>query len=197
MTNQEEFIQPEIRFPNFTDSWTKTKLNNECEIIMGQSPSSKNYTENPKDMVLIQGNADLEKGKVKPRIFTTEITKKAVQNDIILTVRAPVGDLAINENEVCIGRGVCAIRSNKNKFLYYMLENAKQNHIWESLSQGSTFESINSNDIKNFKFNLPSKDEQEKIVSFLAEIDKKIELKEKEIIELKKFKKGLLQKMFV
>lgn len=195
--NQYELIQPQIRFPNFNDSWTKTKLNNECEIIMGQSPSSKNYTGNPKDTILIQGNADLENGKVKPRIYTVEVTKKSIKNDIILTVRAPVGDLAINEYVACIGRGVCAIRSDKNKFLYYFLENAKQNHIWEKLSQGSTFESINSNDIKNIGLYIPSKIEQDKIVNFLTTIDKKIELLEKKHTDLLNFKKGFLKKIFI
>lgn len=154
---------------------------------MGQSPSSKNYTENPEDMVLIQGNADLSNGKIKPRLFTTEITKKSIKNDIILTVRAPVGDLAINEHDACIGRGVCAIRSGNNKFVYYLLENIKRKHIWERLSQGSTFESINSDDIKNLKINIPSLLEQYKIANFLTKIDEKIDLLEKTLVQYEKY----------
>ena len=155
---------------------------------MGQSPSSKNYTENPEDMVLIQGNADLSNGKIKPRLFTTEITKKSIKNDIILTVRAPVGDLAINEHDACIGRGVCAIRSGNNKFVYYLLENIKRKHIWERLSQGSTFESINSDDIKNLKINIPSLLEQYKIANFLTKIDEKIDLLEKTLVLYQRYK---------
>ena len=171
-----------MRFPEFTDEWKKIRLSDNCNIVMGQSPSSKNYTKNSNDTILIQGNADLENGKIKPRLYTTEITKKSEKGDIILTVRAPVGDLAINEYSVCIGRGVCSIKSKNNIFIYYILENLKRKHIWERLSQGSTFESINSNDIENISFYNPSENEQNKISNFLSLIDRKIEYLEKSLI---------------
>ena len=172
-----------MRFPEFTDEWKKIRLSDNCNIVMGQSPSSKNYTKNSNDTILIQGNADLENGKIKPRLYTTEITKKSEKGDIILTVRAPVGDLAINEYSVCIGRGVCSIKSKNNIFIYYILENLKRKHIWERLSQGSTFESINSNDIENISFYNPSENEQNKISNFLSLIDRKIEYLEKRYIQ--------------
>lgn len=180
--NQQEKLVPNLRFPEFTDEWKKIRLSDNCNIVMGQSPSSKNYTKNSNDTILIQGNADLENGKIKPRLYTTEITKKSEKGDIILTVRAPVGDLAINEYSVCIGRGVCSIKSKNNIFIYYILENLKRKHIWERLSQGSTFESINSNDIENISFYNPSENEQNKISNFLSLIDRKIEYLEKSLI---------------
>ena len=79
------------------ETWSSEKLGNLCKITMGQSPSSKNYSKNSNDTILIQGNADLISGKIVPRIYTSEITKLSYPGDIILTVRAPVGDLAINE----------------------------------------------------------------------------------------------------
>ena len=161
---------------------------------MGQSPSSENYTEDSRDTVLIQGNADLINGKVVPRIFTSEITKLSYPGDIILTVRAPVGDLAINEFKSCIGRGVCSIKGNK--FIYYFLQSLKDKHVWERLSQGSTFESINSNDIKNLNLKIPSKTTQESISDFLTLIDAKIELLEKKHESYIDFKKYLIQQIF-
>ena len=161
---------------------------------MGQSPSSENYTEDSRDTVLIQGNADLINGKVVPRIFTSEITKLSYPGDIILTVRAPVGDLAINEFKSCIGRGVCSIKGNK--FIYYFLQSLKDKHVWERLSQGSTFESINSNDIKNVNLKIPSKTTQESISDFLTLIDAKIELLEKKHESYIDFKKYLIQQIF-
>ena len=178
-----------MRFPEFTDEWKKIRLSDNCNIVMGQSPSSKNYTKNSNDTILIQGNADLENGKIKPRLYTTEITKKSEKGDIILTVRAPVGDLAINEYSACIGRGVCSIKSKNNIFIYYILENLKRKHIWERLSQGSTFESINSNDIENISFYNPSENEQNKISIFLSLIDRKIDLLEKKKIQFLDFKR--------
>ena len=151
--------------------WDFKKLGNLCKITMGQSPSSSNYSENKDDTILIQGNADLINGKVVPRVYTSEITKISKPGDIILTVRAPVGDLAINEFDSCIGRGVCSIEGNK--FIYYFLQSLKDKHMWEKLSQGSTFESINSNDIKNLKVKMPSNETQKLISSFLTSIDNK------------------------
>ena len=161
---------------------------------MGQSPSSSNYTENELDTVLIQGNADLINGKVVPRIYTTEVTKTANPGDIILTVRAPVGDLAINEYNSCIGRGVCSIEGNK--FIYYFLQTLKDKHMWERLSQGNTFESINSNDIKNLNIKIPSEKTQESISNFLTLIDNKISLLEKKYDNYQNFKKYLMQQIF-
>ena len=161
---------------------------------MGQSPSSSNYTENENDTVLIQGNADLINGKVVPRIYTSEVTKTANPGDIILTVRAPVGDLAINEYKSCIGRGVCSIEGNK--FIYYFLQTLKDKHVWERLSQGSTFESINSNDIKNLNVKIPSEKTQKSISNFLTIIDNKIELLEKKYGNYQNFKKYLMQQIF-
>ena len=189
---QQIFAQ-KLRF--IDEPWVSKKLGKLCKITMGQSPSSSNYTENELDTVLIQGNADLINGKVVPRIYTSEVTKTANPGDIILTVRAPVGDLAINEYKSCIGRGVCSIEGNK--FIYYFLQTLKDKHVWEKLSQGSTFESINSNDIKNLNVKIPSNKTQKLIYNFLTLVDNKIELLEKKYQQYQKFKKGLLQQMFI
>ena len=56
--------QPEIRFPGFTDDWEERKLGDEVRIVMGQSPNSENYTDDPNDYILVQGNADMKNGRV-------------------------------------------------------------------------------------------------------------------------------------
>ena len=189
---ENEKLVPKLRFSD--EHWDSKKLGKLCKITMGQSPSSSNYTENESDTVLIQGNADLINGKVVPRIYTTEVTKTAKPGDIILTVRAPVGDLAINDYNSCIGRGVCSIEGNK--FIYYFLQTLKDKHLWERLSQGSTFESINSNDIKNLNVKIPSEKTQESISHFLTLIDSKIQLLEKKHKDYQDFKKYLMQQIF-
>lgn len=176
------------------ETWSSEKLDNLCKITMGQSPSSKNYSKNSNDTILIQGNADLISGKIVPRIYTSEITKLSYPGDIILTVRAPVGDLAINEFDSCIGRGVCSIKGNK--FIYYYLESLKDKHVWERLSQGSTFESVNSNDIKNLNLKIPSNSTQNHIINFFTAIDTKIELLQKKHGEYIRFKQYLMQNIF-
>ena len=86
---------------------------------MGQSPDSKNYTDNPNDYILVQGNADMKNCRVIPRVWTTQVTKLAEKGDLILSVRAPVGDIGKTDYTVVLGRGVAAIKGND--FLFYLL----------------------------------------------------------------------------
>ena len=185
---------PKLRFPGFTGEWEQRKLCEVAEITMGQSPSSKNYTDNPEDFILVQGNADLKNGAVVPRLWTKEVTKTAEANSIILTVRAPVGEVAISGYDVVLGRGVAGIKGND--FLYYVLLCLKEFHYWEKLSSGSTFDSINSNDIKEILINMPDEKEQEVITSQLKNIDNLIILHLHKLENLKLKKKALLQKLF-
>ncbi|HEM5092433.1 TPA: restriction endonuclease subunit S, partial [Streptococcus suis] len=131
---------PELRFPEFTDAWKQRKLGEVAVVVMGQSPDSKNYTNNPLDNILVQGNADLKNGNVEPRVWTTQITKIAEKGDIIVSVRAPVGDVAKTSYKVVLGRGVAGIKGND--FIYQTLIRMKQFGYWMKLSTGSTFESI-------------------------------------------------------
>ncbi|MGL5902072.1 MAG: restriction endonuclease subunit S [Cetobacterium sp.] len=177
--------------------WEEKKLGEICDVIMGQSPSSLAYNENLDGLPLIQGNADCKKRKIIPRIYSSEITKESLPNDIIMSVRAPAGTIAKSDIHSCIGRGVCAIRSKfeYQEFIYQYLINYEDE--WSKYSQGSTFDSINSSDVKKLHILTPSLSEQEKIANFLSSIDRKIELVEEELEKNKEFKKGLLQQMFV
>ena len=186
---------PEIRFKGFTDAWEQRKLSDITEVIMGQSPSSRNYTDNPNDSILVQGNADLKDGKVVPRLWTKEITKTIDKDGIILTVRAPVGDVAKTDYKVVLGRGVAGIKGND--YIYQFLQKLQNDRYWVTLSSGSTFESINSKDIKDLIINIPSKEEQTKISTLLNNVNSIITLHQCKLERLQEVKKGLLQKMFV
>ena len=185
---------PELRFPGFTDAWEQCKLSDITEVIMGQSPSSKNYTDNPNDDILVQGNADLKDGKVVPRLWTKEITKTIDKGGIILTVRAPVGDVAKTDYKVVLGRGVAGIKGND--YIYQFLQKLQYNRYWVSLSSGSTFESINSNDIKDLIIDIPSIEEQTKISMLLNNVNSIITLHQRKLDKLQATKKALLQEMF-
>lgn len=186
---------PELRFPGFTDAWEQRKLSDITEVVMGQSPSSKNYTDNPNDNILVQGNADLKDGKVVPRLWTKEITKTIDKDGIILTVRAPVGDVAKTDYKVVLGRGVAGIKGND--YIYQFLQKLQNNRYWVSLSSGSTFESINSNDIKDLIIDIPSIEEQTKISMLLNNVNSVITLHQRKLEHLQLQKKALLQQMFV
>ena len=187
--------KPEIRFVGFNDAWEQCLLGNVAKITMGQSPNSENYTENPSDYILVQGNADMKEGRVVPRVWTTQVTKTADKGDLILSVRAPVGDIGKTDYDVVLGRGVAAIKGNE--FLFQSLGKMKQNGYWTKLSTGSTFESINSNDTKEAQILLPSIEEQAKIGAFFSAIDTLLTLHQRELDSLKDMKKSLLQQMFI
>ena len=185
---------PQIRFQNFEDEWVKQSLGKTVEIIIGQSPDSKNYTDNPNDYILVQGNADMQNGRVVPRVWTTQITKLAEKGDLILSVRAPVGDIGKTDYNVVLGRGVVAIKGNE--FLFQLLTKMKQSHYWSKFSTGSTFESINSNDIKSAEIYLPSIEEQSAIGSLFRTLDDLLTSYKNNLANYQSLKATMLSKMF-
>ena len=167
-------LKPELRFFGFTNDWEQRKLEDCATIIMGQSPKSENYTNDPKDHILVQGNADLKNGQVAPRVWTTEVTKIGKVGDIILSVRAPVGEVGKTAYDVVLGRGVAAIRGND--FLLQTLLKLKECKYWGKVSAGSTFDSITSEILKSTLISMPAIEEQIKIGDFLSSVDKLITL---------------------
>jgi type I restriction-modification system specificity subunit len=187
---------PKIRFEGFEGEWESRKLGEIVDVVMGQSPPSTSYTDNPNDFILVQGNADMKNGKVCPRIWTTELTKQGKVGDIIMSVRAPVGDVGKTDYDIVIGRGVCAIKGDE--FIYQTLWKMKSDCYWDVVSSGSTFEAVNSNDIKNAEVLMPpTPKEQIKIGNFFRQLDETIALQSAEVEKLNQLKKGLLAAMLV
>ena len=124
-------MQPVLRFKTNAyalKAWDKTHLSQIAKVTMGQSPSSDAYNEDYEGLPLIQGNADIVDGFTKPSRYTTEVTKRCQEGDVILSVRAPVGELGIASEESCIGRGVCAISACDKcdtAFIYKLLQAKK------------------------------------------------------------------------
>ena len=186
---------PEIRLDGFEGEWENKILSEVTNITMGQSPKSENYTDNPNDYILVQGNADIKDKQVVPRLWTTEVTKMAEIGDIILTVRAPVGDIGKTDFNVVIGRGVAAIKGND--FIFYALEKMKITGFWNKFSTGSTFESISSNDIKEAIIQIPTLPEQQAIGAYFSNLDNLITTHQEKISQFETLKKKLLKDMFI
>ena len=165
---------PEIRFKGFTEAWEQRKLGDVVQITMGQSPDGSTYSDEPSDYILVQGNADLQNGWVCPRIWTTQITKKADAGDLIMSVRAPAGAMGKTAYNAVIGRGVAAIKGNE--FIYQLLVKMDAGGFWKILSCGSTFESLNSENIKNAEVKIPTTAEQIKIGGYFQQLDHLITL---------------------
>lgn len=198
----QQIFSQQIRFKddegNGYPEWEEKSLRNIASITMGTSPASSAYNENGIGLPLIQGNADVSNRVSLPRVYTSEITKECFIGDVLLSVRAPVGEVSRSLHHACIGRGMSAIKAAKNnstEFIYQFLLWFEPR--WKSLSQGSTFESVNTKDIKELSVLAPCEEEQQKIADFLIAIDNKIDQAWSKLEQTKTFKKGLLQKMFV
>lgn len=192
----QQLLTGKKRLPGFEGEFNAQKLNAAATIIMGTSPKSTAYNSTGEGLPLLQGNADIENRRSRPRTFTSEITKICRPGNILLSVRAPVGSVAISDHEACIGRGICAIEAkdgNDQEFLYqWMLWYEPR---WASLSQGSTFESVNSSDIRSMQIKLPVTHEQRAISKVLSVSDREYELLAIRLSKLKREKKALMQQL--
>ncbi|MFG1490073.1 restriction endonuclease subunit S, partial [Oceanospirillum sp. HFRX-1_2] len=186
---------PEIRFKGFRGEWEEKELGSVTQITMGQSPSGENYTNNPNDFILVQGNADLKNGFVVPRVWTSEVTKTAAKGALIFSVRAPVGEVGKTNFDVVIGRGVAAI--NGNEFMYQQLQKLKSDNYWQKVSAGSTFDAISSTELASTLIWVSSELEQEIIGNYFQKLDTLINQHQQQITKLNNIKQACLSKMFV
>jgi type I restriction enzyme S subunit len=106
----QQLLTGKTRLPGFKGAWEVKSLGDLAEIVMGQSPSSSNYNSIGNGLPLIQGNADIANRWAIKRTYTTQITKRGKAGDVLMSVRAPVGEVSRTMFDVCLGRGVCAIR---------------------------------------------------------------------------------------
>ena len=155
----------------------KCKLEDIVEVTMGQSPKSEYYNTEGKGYPFLQGNRTFGFKFPTFNTYTTVMTKQAKAGDVIMSVRAPVGDLNITPVDMCLGRGVCSLRmKNKNQdFLFYMMKYYVP-HLLKKES-GTVFGSVNRNDINGLEIDIPEDAQvQKKIARYLEMIDDKIEL---------------------
>lgn len=133
---------------NIPVGWEVKKLSEIANITMGQSPEGSSYNEIGNGKIFYQGCTDFGVMFPTPRLYTTAPTRFAKVNDILMSVRAPVGTLNIANTECCIGRGLAALNAKEgsNVFLYYVMKNF-ENHFKNAFSMGTTFGSITKNDL--------------------------------------------------
>jgi type I restriction enzyme S subunit len=153
--------------------WLKVHLSNIATINMGQSPPSNSYNDTGKGLPLFQGKAEFGSIHPTPIKWCTEPTKIAQKNDILMSVRTPVGPTNIADQICCIGRGLAAIRAKKDiaeqKYLYWLFKFIERSI--SDLGQGSTFKAINRSNIESISIPLPTLSEQHRIVEILDQAD--------------------------
>lgn len=174
------------------------KVSEVCEIIMGQSPSSDTYNDRKEGLPFFQGKADFGKLYPTPKTYCSAPLKIANENDILMSVRAPVGDVNIANTKCCIGRGLAAIRANNDminyKYLFYAL-NYKKNEI-ESMGTGSTFKAISKKDIESIKIPVSDIENQVKIVKALDKAQELIDKRKAQIEALDQLTQSVFLEMF-
>ena len=189
----QQLLTGQTRLPGFRDEWEVKRLGDVAEIVMGQSPSSSNYNTAGVGLPLIQGNADIDNRKTIKRIFTTQITKRGKSGDILMSVRAPVGEVSRALFDVCLGRGVCAIRYD-NDFMYHCLIYLEP--TWAKHSKGSTFDSVNSADVRALEIHMPATlPEQTAVAEVLTDMDAELAALEQRREKTRALKQAMMQEL--
>lgn len=153
----------------------KCVLSDIADVTMGQSPKSEFYNSEGQGMPFLQGNRTFGKRYPVFDTYTTMPTKTAKAGDVIMSVRAPVGDLNFTPVDMCLGRGVCGIRmKNGNQdFLFYLLKYYMPQLL--NKESGTVFGSVNRNDINGLELEIPNDmEQQQRIARVLTMLDEKI-----------------------
>ena len=171
------------------------------DIIMGQSPPSSTYNINKVGLPFYQGKKEFGDLFPTPEKYCSEPKKIAESNDILISVRAPVGSTNICKEKSCIGRGLAAIRTKdkiKKYYLFYYLKYFVFNLIEKST--GTTFNAISKDTLENFKVSLFSLLEQQQIIkeieSRLSVCDKIEETVEYSLNKIEYLRQSILKKAF-
>lgn len=177
------------------------KLKECCTIIAGQSPESKYYNSNGDGLPFFQGKADF--GELYPsiRVYCSQPTKIAEKDDILLSVRAPVGPTNLAPCKVCIGRGLTAIRPSEVLLTRYVLLFFRYFEAQlASKGTGTTFKAITQDVVKNLEIPIPPLPEQERIVARIEELfsqlDAGVETLEKTKAQLVVYRQAVLKEAF-
>lgn len=173
--NLEEQAQAIFKY-YFSDFNNNGILSDIADITMGQSPKGTSYNNKKTGIMFFQGKTDFGYRFPNERIYTTEPKKFAEKGDILMSVRAPVGDLNIADKKCCIGRGLASLRSKNNcqSFLFYTLQNAKS-QLDMFNGEGTVFGSINQKSLKELPVAIPSCHLIEEFEKIVSKTDKMIE----------------------
>lgn len=179
--------------PITSQSWRKGVLSDIANITMGQSPSGESYNDDGEGIPFYQGSTDF--GSVFPmiRMYTTSPSRIANAMDTLLSVRAPVGTMNISFEECCIGRGLAAIRGNKNNniFVRYLLKR-NQWYFDNINNSGTTFGSITKDYLYKMPVTIPDDLSIEKFEDNAEILEQQIFNNEKEIRTLSLLRNWLL-----
>jgi type I restriction enzyme S subunit len=181
------------------EGWKLERLGDICKINMGQSPPSDTYNFNKDGLPFFQGKAEFGERYPKPIKWCSAPNKIAEADDILLSVRAPVGAINMADQRCCIGRGLASIRYPDNKmFIYYFLKLIEKE--LDKKGTGTTFRAISGDTLRNTLMPFPKLNEQHKIVEkieeLFSELDNGIENLKTAQQQLKVYRQAVLKSAF-
>lgn len=187
----------ETEFGLIPKMWEICELKDKVEITMGQSPKSEFYNADGKGIPFMQGRTAFGEKYHSIDTWCTDPKKYAKKNDVLMSVRAPVGDVNIAKMDLCIGRGLASLRmkNKNNEFLYYLLKNYVD--IIVSRESGTVFGSINKLGIESLKLPFPNDKEQKAIAHILTTLDEKIETNNQINKKLEEIAQSIFKQWFV
>lgn len=196
LEQQAQAIYQQMFIDNASSDWTKGTLSDIANITMGQSPSGSSYNEEGNGTIFFQGRAEFGFRFPTVRLYTTEPKRMACANDILMSVRAPVGDLNVAHTDCCIGRGLAAIHSKNNHqsfVLYTMFSLKKQLDVFNG--EGTVFGSINRNSLNEMPLLIPTNKKLDEFEAIVAPMDVAIRNNYDEICRLEQLRDSLLPKL--
>jgi type I restriction enzyme S subunit len=192
-------------FPNeFEDSelgpiskrWSVGKVSDSFNLTMGQSPPGETYNETGNGIPFYQGRVDFGFRFPTRRVFCTAPTRHAKAGDTLVSVRAPVGDINMANEECCIGRGVAAVRhkSGASSFTYYAMENFESDFA-RFEAEGTVFGSINKQNFADLPFVTPPAELVAVYERIASPVDAEIRIFEHQSLTLAALRDTLLPKL--
>ena len=176
------------------EGWRVGKLGKEFDIIMGQSPKGTSYNTEKKGTIFFQGRAEFTERFPQIRLYTTEPKRMANKFDVLVSVRAPVGDINVALDKCCIGRGLAAVSSLYKSYCLYKLKSLKP--VFDLFeSEGTVFGSINKASFSNIEVVTPTDEFKEELNSLLFNLDLKIYNNYLQIQTLQQTRDTLLPKL--
>lgn len=147
---------------------TAHRLDQLCEVVMGQAPDGAAYNDSGDGWLLIAGAGDFGEGVPAPKKFTSQASKLSRAGDIILGIRASIGEMVLSDGIYCLGRGVAGLRAGprmESRYLWHWLGHSRS--VLASKAKGATFKQVNRNDIGELEVLLPPIPEQRRIAEIL------------------------------
>ena len=196
LQEQAQALYTNMFVQNTSDQWAEGVLSDVAEIIMGQSPRGDTYNEDGEGTVFFQGRGEFGFRFPTRRLFTTDPKRMAQPNDVLMSVRAPVGDLNVAYESCCIGRGLGAIRSKDNhqSFVLYTVFSLREKLDMFN-SEGTVFGSINRDALNSMPIVIPTKEEVNQFEEIVAPMDAAIRNNYEEICRLEAIRDSLLPRL--